>query len=71
MKKILEIVKDKDGMTEVVLGDFDEMGFKLPDDIEKLLIKELESRLGGDFADEFDPLIKDALKKFNIPDYSD
>lgn len=56
---ILKIVKDNEGKLAVHVN---EMTWTASEEIEKLILKELNEHLGGEFSDEFDPMIYEAIE---------
>lgn len=60
-KTILEIKKDIEGLLVVNINN--EVAWEISDKFKNLLIEELQNHLGGDFSDELDPPIDDAINK--------
>lgn len=58
-EKILKIVKDCEGKLTVHVN---EVAWLASVELEKLILKELNEHLGGEFSDEFDPMIHEAIE---------
>ena len=59
-KTILKIEKDEEGLLVVSI---DEVDWEVSDKLKNLLLKDIKNHLGGEFSDEFDPKLHDAIKK--------
>lgn len=60
-KTILKIKEDVFGVLIATIND--EVGWEVSDELKNLLLKELGNQLGGQFSEEFDPLIHNAIDK--------
>lgn len=56
---MLKIVKDSEGKLTVHVN---EVAWLASEELEKLILKELNEHLGGEFSDEFDPMIYEAIE---------
>ena len=58
-EEILRIEKDVEGFLTVNINDT--VAWPISDELRKLILDECQEHLGGDFADEFDPIIQKAI----------
>ena len=58
-EEILRIEKDVEGFLTVNINDA--VAWPISDELKELILDECQQNLGGDFADEFDPIIQNAI----------
>ncbi len=57
---IITIAKDFDG--RLVLSIMGEVTWQVSEELKAQILDELKSHQGGEFSDEFDPVIQDAIE---------
>lgn len=59
-KVIFSIESDVEGLLIVSIDD--EVAWEVSDEFKTQILENLENHLGGDYSDEFDPIILNAIK---------